>query len=104
MRRRQRIRFPSVIDAGTWSRRGIFIAAIVAMAFLPSNVSNAGWLSDLVKGKSTQVKSPKHVTAPKPRAAKAPTVKPVALKPAHLAPIATKCDPAKFRIVLDVGH
>ena len=61
-------------------------------------------------------KSPKHVASRKPgtpakRAAspKRHTVKvaalgPVHLNPAALKPVAARCDPSKFRIVLDVGH
>src|SRR4249919_3378061 len=110
------------IASGFWSRRRIVIATMAAMVLLPIEVSDAGWLSDVFKGSSKQGKSakqakpPKQVASPKPapsakRAAspKRHTVKlaalgPVHLNPAALKPVATRCDPQKFRIVLDVGH
>jgi N-acetylmuramoyl-L-alanine amidase len=89
---------------------------MVALLLLPIEVSDAGWLSDVFKGSSKPAKSPKQVAAPK-RAAlakpaappKARNVKlaalgPFALNPSASKPGATTCDPAKFRIVLDVGH
>ena len=57
-----------------------------------------------------QVASRKPATSAKPAASpKRHTVKlaalgPVGLHPSALKPVATTCDPAKFRIVLDVGH
>jgi N-acetylmuramoyl-L-alanine amidase len=44
-----------------------------------------------------------HAAAPKPRAAKAAR-EPPAAKPSASKPVEATCDPAKFRIVLDVGH
>ncbi|MDP1584998.1 MAG: N-acetylmuramoyl-L-alanine amidase [Bradyrhizobium sp.] len=98
------------------------------MLFLPMEASDAGWLSDLFKSSPKQVKSPKHANSPR-RAApakRAPPAKrvtlagpaasprqrniklaalgPVALSPSAFKPAAPTCDPAKFRIVLDVGH
>jgi N-acetylmuramoyl-L-alanine amidase len=105
-----------------WPRGRIIIAAMAAMVLLPIEVSDAGWLSDVFKGSSKQAKSPKqgkpskHVTSRKPatlaRPAASPrrrTVKlaalgPVALPSAAFKPVTTRCDPSKFRIVLDVGH
>jgi N-acetylmuramoyl-L-alanine amidase len=101
---------------GVWARRCTIIAAMAALVLLPIEVSEAGWLSDVFKGPSKPGKSPKRVASPKPatlaRHAAVPkrhTVKlaalgPVALSPSVLKPVATTCDPAKFRIVLDVGH
>jgi N-acetylmuramoyl-L-alanine amidase len=101
---------------GVWARRCTIIAAMAALVLLPIEVSEAGWLSDVFKGPSKPGKSPKRVASPKPatlaRHAAAPkrhTVKlaalgPVALSPSALKPVATMCDPSKFRIVLDVGH
>jgi N-acetylmuramoyl-L-alanine amidase len=110
------------IASGFWSRRGIIIVVSTAMVLIPIKVSHAGWLSDLFKGSSKQGKSSrqgkpvKQVAAHKPAAAakhtaspKRHTVKLAALGPVHLSPAAlkpavTRCDPARFRIVLDVGH
>jgi N-acetylmuramoyl-L-alanine amidase len=41
---------------------------------------------------------------PKRQTAKLAALGPVRLKPAALKPVAARCDPSKFRIVLDVGH
>jgi N-acetylmuramoyl-L-alanine amidase len=107
--------------SGGWPRRRTLIAAMAALVLLPIEVSNAGWLSDVFKGSSKQTKSPRHLTSPKPatvakpaasRSAASPkphTAKLAALHPAALnapasKPVATMCDPSKFRIVLDVGH
>ncbi len=122
MKRREFISGLGGIASGIWPRRRTIIAAMAAMALLPIEVSDAGWLSDVFKGSSKQSKpskhgkSPKHVTSRKPAtlarpaaSAKRQTVElaalgPVHLSPAALKPVATRCDPAKFRIVLDVGH
>jgi N-acetylmuramoyl-L-alanine amidase len=97
-----------------WTRRCTIIATMAALALLPIEVSHAGWLSDVFKGSSTQDKSPKHVASPKPAKSAKPAAspKPHAVKLAALGPLklpalkpaAAICDPAKFRIVLDVGH
>jgi len=109
------------VASGFWSRRGIIIAVAAAMVLMPIKVSHAGWLSDLFKGSSKQGKSSrqgkpaKQAASHKPAAAKRAavpkrqSVKLAALGPVHLSPAtlkaaATRCDPAKFRIVLDVGH
>ena len=96
---------------GVWSCRRTIIAAMAALVLLPIEVSDAGWLSDVFKSSSKPGKSPKHVTSPKratlakpaaspkPRAAKLATRDPSASRP-----VATTCNPQKFRIVLDVGH
>lgn len=88
-------------------RRRAVIAVMVALAFLPIEVSDASWLSDVFKGSSKQEKSP--ATSAKRAASRKPTVKPSAPRPAssrpsRLKPAATVCDRPKFRIVLDVGH
>jgi len=99
---------------------------MAAVVLLPIDAGNAGWLSDLLKGSpkqgksSRQAKPPKHVASPKSAAksaalakraasSKRHTVKlaalgPVQLPAAALKPVAMRCEPAKFRIVLDVGH
>jgi N-acetylmuramoyl-L-alanine amidase len=108
--------------SGFWPRRRTIIVAIAALALLPIEAGHAGWLSDLFTGSSKQSKPsrqgkpPKHVASSKPatgakRAAapkqhkvKLAAVGPVQLSPAAFKPAAGRCDPAKFRIVLDVGH
>ena len=115
MKRRGFICILDAIAVGLWPRRTV-IAAIAAMVLLPMEVSNAGWLSDVFKGSPKPGKSSKHVSSPK-RAAQAKPVasrKPHKVKLAALGPVTlslpalkqgpTICDPAKFRIVLDVGH
>jgi N-acetylmuramoyl-L-alanine amidase len=111
-----------------WPRRRTIVAAIVAMALLPVEASQAGWLSDLFKGSSKhgkssrQAKPPKQAAArkhvasrkpadlPKPAASpkrsgvKLAALGPFGLNPAALKPAVGRCEPAKFRIVLDVGH
>ena len=87
---------------------------MAALALLPIEVSEAGWLSDIFKGSSKNSKSPRHATSRRPgtlakRAAspKPHNVKLAALGPANLnllKPVARVCEPSKFRIVLDVGH
>jgi N-acetylmuramoyl-L-alanine amidase len=108
--------------SGCWPRRRTVIVAIAVLVLLPVEASHAGWLSDLFKGSSKQSKQsrqgkpPKHVASPKPTAVakrvaapkqhkvKLAAVGPVQLSPAAFKPAAARCDPAKFRIVLDVGH
>ncbi len=110
------------IASGFWSHRGIVIVVSTAMVLMPIKVSHAGWLSDLFKGSSKQGKSSrqgkpvrqaashkpvaaaKHTASPKRQNVKLAAMGPVQLSPAALKPAATRCDPAKFRIVLDVGH
>jgi N-acetylmuramoyl-L-alanine amidase len=97
-----------------WPRRRIVVAVMAASVLLPIEVSEAGWLSDVFKGSSKPGKSPVHVASPKhaTSARRAASPKPhhvrlAALGPANLnllKPVATACEPAKFRIVLDVGH
>jgi len=87
---------------------------MAALVLLPIEASNAGRLPDIFKSSSKHSKSPARVTSRKPaslakRAAsrKPRTVKLAALGPANLnplKPVASTCDPSKFRIVLDVGH
>ena len=88
--------FLSGIATGFWSRRRTMIAAMAAMALLPIEVSDAG--------SSKHGKSPKHLTSTKPRTVKLAALRPVALTPSAMKPVATTCDPSKFRIVIDVGH
>ena len=110
------------------------IAAMAALVLLPIEASEAGWLSDMFKGSSKPVKSSKQTTSPKPatdakratpaksatlakpaalakpatsptpRSVKLAALGPVALSPSTFKPAAPSCDPAKFRVVVDVGH
>ena len=126
MNRRESICVLGSIAWGFWPGRRTVIAAMAAVVLLPIDAGNAGWLSDLLKGSpkqgksSRQAKPPKHVASPKSAAksaalakraasSKRHTVKlaalgPVQLPAAALKPVAMRCEPAKFRIVLDVGH
>ncbi|WP_426528908.1 N-acetylmuramoyl-L-alanine amidase family protein [Bradyrhizobium sp. McL0615] len=122
MKRREFICVLGSIASGYWPRRRTIIVAMAAMVLLPIEVSDAGWLSDVFKSSSKQGKSSKQakplkrVTSPKPAAlakravspkrhnVKLAALGPVHVNPAALKPVATRCDPAKFRIVLDVGH
>ena len=121
MKRRECICVLGSIASGFWPRRRTIIVAIAAMVLLPIEASHAGWLSDLFKGSkqsksSRQAKPAKHVrvskpavaakraVSPKRNAVRLAALGPVHLSPAALKPAATRCDPAKFRIVLDVGH
>jgi N-acetylmuramoyl-L-alanine amidase len=107
---------------GAWPGRRTIIAAMAALVLLPIEVGEAGWLQDMFKGSSQPGKSPKRVASPKPASlpkratlakppaspkphmAKLAALGPFALNPPASKPVATMCDPAKFRIVLDVGH
>jgi N-acetylmuramoyl-L-alanine amidase len=116
MKRRDFICVPGDFAAGFWRRRRTIIAVMAALMLLPIEVGHAGWLSDVFKSSSKPGKSPKRVTRSKaatlPRPAASPrhhrvklaALGPVALNPSTLKPATTMRDPAKFRIVLDVGH
>ncbi len=92
---------------------------MAALLLLPIEASDAGWLSDIFKGKSKSAAQPKpaatpsHTAAPKravaavKHAAAATRRRIAALGagasiPSTSTPIT--CDPQKFRIVVDVGH
>src|SRR6201996_7579827 len=89
---------------------------MAASVFLPIEVSDAGWLSDILKNSPTHGKSSTHVNSrkpatlanraasPKPHTAKLAALGPAVLKPSASKSLATKCDPSKLRVVLDVGH
>ena len=94
---------------------------MAALLLLPIEASDAGWLSDIFKGPSQQGKSSKRAATPKRATLAKPAASPkrhtagrhkirlAALGPAGLnlsalKPVAPKCDPSKFRVVLDVGH
>ena len=122
MTRRDFIGVLGSIASGNWPRRRTIIVAIAAIVLLPIEASHAGWLSDLFKSSSKQGKTARQSKPPKQAASSKPAasakrdaspkrhrVKLAALGPVHLPaaalkPAAARCDPAKFRIVLDVGH
>jgi N-acetylmuramoyl-L-alanine amidase len=86
-----------------WLRRRTLIATLIAFALLPAGASEAGWLSNLFKGKDSKQDSAQKPVPSKPHVAEKPAAeKPAAEKPAQ--PAAAKCDPAKLRIAVDVGH
>jgi N-acetylmuramoyl-L-alanine amidase len=99
-----------------WPCRRTIIAAMAASVFLPIEVSDAGWLSDVFKNSPKHGKSPTHIASrkpatlakraasPKPHTAKLAALGPAVLKPSASKSLAAKCDPSKFRVVLDVGH
>jgi N-acetylmuramoyl-L-alanine amidase len=85
----------------------VMVAAALAFAALPIETGNANFLTDLFKGSSKQSKPPKHPSAPKPAVSAEPlaSAKPhVAEKTSEAKPVAQKCEPAKFHLVVDVGH
>ena len=90
--------------------RRVAAAVLAASLLLPIGAGQANWLSDVFKGSSKVSKPPKHAASAKPaapsrhRAAKPSASKSHVSKSETSKPIATICDPAKFRIVLDVGH
>jgi N-acetylmuramoyl-L-alanine amidase len=99
------------------SRRLALFAAVIALSLLPAGISEAGWLSNLFKGSSKQdsarkpAASSKSAAAAKPQvddnkpaAEKQATEKAAADKPRFLLASGAKCEPAKLRIVVDVGH
>jgi N-acetylmuramoyl-L-alanine amidase len=106
------------IASGCRPRRRTVVIALAAVMLLPIQASHAGWLSDLFKSKqgksARQAKPPKQAASRKPAAVakravspKRQNIKLAALGPVHLPAsklAANRCDPAKFRIVLDVGH
>src|SRR6185503_17879762 len=122
MKRRDFICVLGSIASGFRPRRRTIIVAMAALVLLPIETSHAGWLSDLFKSSSKQGKSSrqgkppkqatssrpaavaKHAASPKRHAVKLAALGPVHLPAAALKPAATRCDPAKFRIILDVGH
>ena len=104
--------FSSVFRA--WPRRAI-VAVAIATVVLPVEASRAGWLQKIFKGSSKQDDTQaRHVASQKSanlakraESQKSPTAKLAALGPIMIPAskaAATTCDPANFRIVVDVGH
>ena len=94
------------IRAGIRLRGRRFVASILVLALLPIGVCDAAWHWPWQKEEAKPAASPKHHTA-KPEASK-PDTKPETSKPAAAnradSKSAASCEPAKFRIVVDVGH
>ncbi|ERF82755.1 MAG: N-acetylmuramoyl-L-alanine amidase [Bradyrhizobium sp. PARBB1] len=115
MRRCESVRVLGGIVAGLRPRR-LLVVAIAVLALLPTDISEAGWLPDFFKSSPKHAKPPKRATATRPaklakhrapakhRVTRLAALGPVALPPSALKPTAGKCDPATFRVVLDVGH
>ena len=99
------------------------VAATVVMALLPAGVAEANWLTDVFKGKDKDKKSEAHAESSKDNkkaakkdarhdkekraaASKSHHVKLAALGPLNppVLKLASSCEPAKFRIAVDVGH
>jgi N-acetylmuramoyl-L-alanine amidase len=89
---------------GARRRRTAIAAAMVGVLLLPIEASDAGWLSDVFKGSSKAASSPHDAPSPERRSAKHAAAKPAVSKPSASRPISATCDPAKFRIIVDVGH
>jgi N-acetylmuramoyl-L-alanine amidase len=98
-------------------RRYAVVAVAVALACLPIGIAKANWLSDAFKGKdkksdahaeaskyarSKRAKEAKHAASPKSHHVKLAALGPVSAPASKLSLAA--CEPAKFRIALDVGH
>jgi len=108
--------------SGSGIRRGCaVIAAAVACVILLGEASRANWLTDALRGTSSKpdksdapaastkraaapkrAEAAKHVATPKPTNVKLAALGP--LNPSALKLATAACEPAKFRIVLDVGH
>jgi N-acetylmuramoyl-L-alanine amidase len=90
------------------------IASVVALALLPMAPSHAGFWSDMFKGSPKASEKPRSTAAPKhtPPKHAASSVQAAApksqrseeVRPSKPAAVAQKCDPAKFRLLVDVGH
>jgi N-acetylmuramoyl-L-alanine amidase len=89
------------------------LASTLFLALLPMEASHAGFLSDLFNGSSKASKSRKSAAAPKhaaptkhvasPALASVPKSR-IAEEDLPIKPVVQQCDPAKFRVVVDVGH
>lgn len=121
MKRGEFIGVLSNIALGWRLRRRTIVIAIAAVTLLPIQTSDAGWLKDFFKNSkqsksskqakpskqaaaAKRITSAKRAAAPKRKNVKLAALGPIHVNPAVLKPGATRCEPAKFRIVLDVGH
>ena len=95
---------------------------MAALAFAPIEQSRANWFTDAFNSTSKHDKDSskrqkasahaaskhaalsKHAAAPKPHHVKVAALGPTSLPASALKPGALACKPAKFRIVVDVGH
>jgi N-acetylmuramoyl-L-alanine amidase len=105
-----------------WPCGRLLVAAMIALLLLPIDVSGAGFFANLFKGSSSSDAPSKRAKAFKSKTARSGAPKPVRSKPTASArpaeqpkpeatakpqaarPAGAKCDPAKFRLVVDVGH
>jgi N-acetylmuramoyl-L-alanine amidase len=90
------------------SRYCTLIAVLIVSALLPVGASHAGFWSNLFKGKDSKQDSTQKSAPSRPATTLKPNVadKQSTEKPAEKGaptPVA-KCDPAKLRIAVDVGH
>ena len=103
------------------SRCCAVLAALAAVALAPIGASRANWFTDAFNSTSNHQKaspkhdktsahaaskhtaSSKHVASPKPHHVKVAALGPTSLPASALKP-GPLCKPAKFRIVIDVGH
>ncbi len=84
--------------------RRTLIAALVAFALLPAGVSEAGWLFESLQGqgrRSRTARKSRYRRSRTSRKSRPPRSRP---RKSRRHPSAAKCDPAKLRIVVDVGH
>jgi N-acetylmuramoyl-L-alanine amidase len=103
-----------------WRCRAV-VAAIAAVMLLPIEAAEANWLTDVFKGKdkksdahaeATKRASPKHASTKHAKETRHAASKPHHVKLAALGPLnspalktgSSACEPAKFRIAVDVGH
>ncbi|MBR0934993.1 N-acetylmuramoyl-L-alanine amidase [Bradyrhizobium jicamae] len=115
MRRCESIRVLGGIVAGSRLCRFI-VVAIAALALLPIEVSDAGWLPDIFKSSSRHAGPPKRVksarparsarrnASPRPHRTRLAALGPAVLPRSALKPASSACDPSTYRVVLDVGH
>ncbi|WP_407167805.1 N-acetylmuramoyl-L-alanine amidase [Bradyrhizobium sp. ORS 111] len=89
---------------------------IAALVLLPIEASDAGWRPKIFKGSSRHAGPPKRVkaarpakvarrsVAARPHGTRLAALGPVVLPHSALKPASPTCNPATFRVVVDVGH
>lgn len=117
---------PSRADVRRISALCTLVAAIAALTLLPAGIAQANWLTDVFKGKDKKseahAESPRHAkdekkkdarkSAKREKEAKHAAASKSHVKLAALGPLnppvlklaSSHCEPAKFRIAVDVGH